>query len=225
MTRGILRRGAGSLGWLLLSLLPGPGAWAAPDWALVREQGPVRLWARAHPPGPFQALRLEMRVAARPAALLAVLRDTSRHSQWLPGSREVRLLARPTPLEDLVYIRLAAPWPARDRELITRSRLEWLPGCGLRLRVWADADALPPTPGLMRIRASQGLWQATPLGAGESLIRLETYTHPGGQLPGWLVNRVAASSAFESFLAIHSLMPRVNAQAVAVVEANCAKNQ
>lgn len=225
MTRGILRRGAGSLGWLLLSLLPGTGAWAAPDWALVREQGTVRLWARAHPPGPFQALRLEMRVAARPAALLAVLRDTANHSQWLPGSREVRLLARPTPLEDLVYIRLAAPWPARDRELITRSRLEWLPGCGLRLRVWADADALPPTPGLMRIRASQGLWQATPIGAGESLIRLETYTHPGGQLPGWLVNRVAASSAFESFLAIHSLMPRVNAQAVAVVEANCAKNQ
>lgn len=225
MTRGILGGGVSPLWWLLLSLLPGHGAWAAPDWTLVREQGPIRLWARANPPGPFQALRLEMRVAARPAALLAVLRDTRRHKQWLPGSQEVRLLARPTPLEDLVYTRLAAPWPAKDRELITRSRLEWLSGCGLRLRVWAEPDALPPTRGLIRIRASQGVWQATPLGAGESLIRLETYTHPGGQLPGWLVNQVAATSAFESFVAIHFLMSRVNAQAVAQVEANCSVNQ
>jgi hypothetical protein len=202
MMRWTSRDGVGAL---LLLLLSG-AACAEPDWALQREQGGVTLWSRPNPPGPFLAFKLDMQVQARPVALLAVLRDTARHTLWLPGSREVRLLAHPSPDEDLVYTRLAAPWPAEDRELITRSRLSWLSGCGFTLRVWAEPDALPPNKGLMRIRASHGVWRAESLKQGESRISLETYTHPGGNLPGWVVNRVAAQAAFDSFTAIKGLM-------------------
>jgi hypothetical protein len=215
------QRGVASV---LLLLLGGPVC-AEPGWTLQREQGGVTLWSRPNPPGPFQALKLEMQVQARPAALLAVLRDTNRHKLWLPGSREVRLLSHPGPDEDLVYTRLAAPWPAKDRELITHSRLSWLSGCGFTLRVWAEPDALPPTKGLVRIRASHGVWQADPLGKGGSLIRLETYTHPGGRLPGWLVNQVASTSAFDSFTAIKGLMQQTKKPTIDLYEADCTESR
>ncbi|MEB5774040.1 hypothetical protein MXE95_08010 [Aeromonas caviae] len=60
---------------------------------------------------------------ADPGALITVLRNTVRHEEWLPQSREVRVLARSGPDDDLVYTRLASPWPVQDRELITRSHL------------------------------------------------------------------------------------------------------
>lgn len=172
--------------WLLWLLCM--QAWAQ-GWQLQAGEAGILLWSRAHPPGAFLALRLEMNVAAPPSALLAVLRDTSRHQEWLPQSLEVSVLAKPAPDEDLVYTRLSAPWPVQERELITHSRLQRLPNCALVLTVWAAPDALPPYPGRVRIRASEGLWEAVPQLNGTTLIRLETYTNPGDNLPAWLAHQ------------------------------------
>ena len=181
---------------VMVALYTGLGTGLAPAGG---EAG-ILLWSRASP-GAFQALRLEMNVAAPPSALLAVLRDTSRHQEWLPQSLEVRVLAKPAPDEDLVYTRLSAPWPVQERELITH-RLQRLPNCALVLTVWAAPDALPPYPGRVRIRASEGRWEAVPQLNGTTLIRLETYTNPGDNLPGWLINPIAAQAALDSFRAI-----------------------
>ncbi|BDN92483.1 hypothetical protein KAM497c_20270 [Aeromonas caviae] len=148
------------------------------------------LWTQPHPPTSFQALRLEMRVNADPGALITVLRNTARHEEWLPQSREVRVLARSGPDDDLVYTRLASPWPVQDRELITRSHLSRRIDCGLTLEVWAEPNALPLHAGLFRIQESAGRWEALPQRDGSTLVRLETYTNPGNNLPGWLVNPI-----------------------------------
>lgn len=184
-------------------------------WQPQQGESGVQLWTRPHPPGPFLAMRLEMRVKADPAALLSVLRDTARHQEWLPKSREVRVLARSGPDDDLVYTRLESPWPVQDRELITRSHLSRRADCGLELRVWAEPDALRLRPGLVRIRVSNGRWEALPQADGSTLIRLETYTDPGTSLPGWLINPISIKTALESFQAIRRLMeaePRARQQ-------------
>lgn len=186
-------------------------AWGA-GWQYRQGEGGILLWTQPRPPAAFLALRLEMIVKAEPAALLAVLRNTARHREWLPQSREVRLLAKSGPDDDLVYTRLHAPWPVQDRELITRSHLIRSADCGLTLEVWAEPDALPLHHGLARIRESSGRWEAWPRADGTTLIRLETYTNPGNNLPGWLVNSMAIKAAMESFKAIRRLMeeqPRV----------------
>lgn len=67
---------------VMVALRAGLGTGLAPAGG---EAG-ILLWSRAHPPGAFLALRLEMNVAAPPSALLAVLRDTARHQEWLPQS-------------------------------------------------------------------------------------------------------------------------------------------
>ncbi|MGY3943707.1 START domain-containing protein [Aeromonas tecta] len=191
----------GVLTLLLISLT----SWGQ-GWQPQQGESGVMLWTQSHPPGPYLALRLEMRVRAAPSALLAVLRDTSRHQEWLPKSREVRVLATSGPDDELVYTRLESPWPVQDRELITRSHVSRRADCGLELKVWAEPDALRIRPGLVRIRDSSGRWQALPQGDGTTLIRLETYTNPGNNLPGWLVNPIAIKAALESFQAIRLLM-------------------
>lgn len=181
-------------------------------WQLRPGKEGILLWTQARPPSPFLALRLEMQVNADPAALLKVLRNTARHQEWLPRSREVRLLAKSGPDDDLVYTRLSAPWPVHDRELITRSHLSRGADCGLTLEVWAEPNALPVQAGRFRIQESSGRWEAQPRPDGTTLIRLETYTNPGSNLPGWLANPMAIKGALESFQAIRRLMeeqPRV----------------
>ncbi|MBV7415103.1 START domain-containing protein [Aeromonas sp. sif2433] len=200
----------GVLALMLISL----ASWGQ-GWQRQQSEVGVMLWTQPRPPSPFLALRLEMRVMADPAALLAVLRNTARHREWLPQSREVRLLARSGPDDDLVYTRLESPWPVQDRELITRSHLSRRADCGLELKVWAEPDALAARPGLVRIRASAGRWEALPQQDGSTLIRLETYTNPGDNLPGWLVNPMAVKAALASFQAIRRLMeaqPRSKSQ-------------
>lgn len=190
----------------VLALLLVAMACRGEGWQPRQGEGGVLLWTQPHPPGPYLALRLEMRVMAAPETLLAVLRDTARHREWLPKSREVRVLARSGPDDELVYTRLESPWPVRDRELITRSHVSWRADCGLELKVWAEPDALRERPGLVRIRISNGRWQALPQPDGATLIRLETYTNPGNGLPGWLVNPMTIQTALESFQAIRRLM-------------------
>lgn len=183
-------------------------------WQLRQGDEGVMLWTQPHPPTSFQALRLEMRVNADPGALITVLRNTARHKEWLPQSREVRVLARSGPDDDLVYTRLASPWPVQDRELITRSHLSRRIDCSLTLEVWAEPNALPLHAGLFRIQESAGRWEALPQRDGSTLVRLETYTNPGNNLPGWLVNPIAIKAAVGSFKAIRRLMeaePRVAA--------------
>lgn len=200
----------GMLALMLISL----ASWGE-GWQPQQGEDGVMIWTQPRPPAPFLALRLEMRVTAEPSALLAVLRDTARHREWLPQSSEVRLLAKSGPDDDLVYTRLTSPWPVQDRELITRSHLIRLANCGLELKVWAEPNALPPHPGLMRIQASAGRWEALPQLNGSTLIRLETYTNPGSNLPGWLVNPMTIKAALDSFQAIRRLMeaqPRVPSQ-------------
>lgn len=194
----------GVLALMLLSL----ASWGQ-GWQPQPGEGGVSLWAQPRPPAPYLALRLEMRVKAAPAALLTVLRDTARHREWLPKSREVRVLARSGADDELVYTRLESPWPVQDRELITRSHVSRRADCGLVLKVWAEPDALRERPGLVRIRASNGRWEALPQSDGTTLIRLETYTNPGNDLPGWIVNPIAISAALESFQAIRRLMEAV----------------
>lgn len=203
--------------WLLwLLCLP---AWGQ-GWQLQTGEAGILLWTRAHPPGTFLALRLEMNVAAPPSALLAVLRDTARHQEWLPQSLEVRVLTKPAPDEDLVYTRLSAPWPVQERELITHSRLRRNADCSLQLTVWAAPDALPPHPGRVRIRASEGRWEALPQLNGTTLVRLETYTNPGDSLPSWLINPIATQAALDSFRAIRRLMEAIPPQ-----PCTCARQQ
>jgi len=94
---------------------------------------------------------------------------------------------------------------------------EWLSrriDCGLTLEVWAEPNALPLHAGLFRIQESAGRWEALPQRDGSTLVRLETYTNPGNNLPGWLVNPIAIKAAVGSFKAIRRLMeaePRVAA--------------
>lgn len=197
----------GALALMLIALT----SWGQ-EWRPEKGEGGVQLWTQPRPSSPFLAVRLEMRVKADPMALLAVLRDTARHREWLPSSREVRLLAKSGPDDDLVYTRLQSPWPVQDRELITRSHLIRRADCGLTLEVWAEPDALAPRPGLYRIRESAGRWEALPQRDGSTLIRLESYTNPGSHLPGWLVNPMTIKAALGSFQAIRRLMeaqPRV----------------
>ncbi len=179
--------------------------WGA-QWQPKPGKNGVALWTQPHPPGTYLALRLEMRVNAPPSALIAVLRDTARHREWLPKSRTVRLLSKSGPNDDLVYTRLASPWPIQDRELITRSHLSRRADCGLVLTVWAEPDALRLRPDLVRIRESNGRWEALPQQDGTTLVRLETYTDPGSGLPGWLVNPITIETALESFQAIRRMM-------------------
>lgn len=195
---------------LLLVAMMGWGKGLPPrqeeKWQPRQGEGGVQLWVRAHPPGSFLSLRLEMRVKAEPAALLTVLRDTARHREWLPKSREVKVWARSGTDDELVYTLLESPWPVQDRELITRSHVSRHADCGLALKVWAEPDALRERPGLVRIRVSQGRWEALPQTDGTTLVRLETYTDPGTSLPGWLVNPMTIKAALESFQAIRRLM-------------------
>lgn len=191
--------------WLIALLLFAQGCWAQ-TWLLQQQDEGVTLWVRPHPPGSFVEMRLEMLVTASPLTLLDVLRDTENHQAWLPESREVRLLARPSVNEDIVYTLLSAPWPLEDRELITRSLLTRAVDCTLSLKVWAVPDVLVPHVGFKRIRISKGVWEAIPQPNGSTLIRLQSYTNPGDNLPGWLVNPVATKAAVRSFKAIRQLM-------------------
>lgn len=159
-------------------------------------RGPHHEVATLHTPGAVW-VRVRGHVDAGLEATCRVLADVERYDEWFPGLTESDVL-RVDPERPLIYGRIAAPWPMRDRDYLSRQRWRRSEG-GFELETLAvseegalGARALPTD--TVRLRRMLTLWQLRPAGDGtrvEYLVR-----EPGARdwIQDLLVKRTAALS-------------------------------
>lgn len=150
----------------------------------------VKLWTRSNSDG-LLSVKAQCQVVTRLSAFVTLMNDVAAMRKLIAYSDGVFVLARPSATTTIVKSRFNLPWPARNRDSVTRSVWQQGPGYQLSLTLTDVGAQYPLTPGYLRMQHVQGQWLLTPLGGGLTQIEYQGTASPGGWLPTWLVNRMS----------------------------------
>jgi hypothetical protein len=100
------------------------GAVADEVWRLYKTEAGISMQQRHLQQGRKKLLQVKVQLdyQGSVSAFLHLLNDTNNATLWLHNVAQVKLLAKPSLTEDLVYTGFSAPWPLTERELVSCSQ-------------------------------------------------------------------------------------------------------
>ncbi|GAA6186312.1 START domain-containing protein [Aliiglaciecola sp. NS0011-25] len=187
---------------LCLSLLLHVQTFAKPsreNWLLAKQTEHIKIHTVEDVSG-YVWLKATITVKGVPEDFLTLLDNTAIAASWIDNCEKVELLASPSPVEKIVKTTFNAPWPAKDREMITKSFTEIDSATHtIRIQVQDYSEYYPPNNTLVRIQNVRGNWRITATSKNTMQIEYIGYGEPSGNLPIWRANKLVVSSMFKTF--------------------------
>lgn len=180
-------------------------AFATP-WAFVKSEDGITIHKRDHGNGLVE-VRAQMQVETSYSGFLLLLEDSDNVPNWIDNVSHSEVLMQISTNENIVYTQFKAPWPARDRDMVTYSKYEVEEG-QFTLIIKDASNYLAKESGYIRIRDVDAIWTLQPLTNGFTHINYTAYANAGGILPDWLMNRLSANNAFSTFQKLRNQLPK-----------------
>ncbi len=138
-------------------------------------------------------------------AFLNLLNDTQNASEWLSHVNSVKSLPWDKKAEDIVVTTLNAPWPLKDRVMLTHSCHQRVSNNSSKLLIKSvdehqGANFLPQESFMKYIFVSpiKGSWLLEET-SNTLLITHQIYADPQGNIPHWLSNKTALKGVKQTF--------------------------
>jgi hypothetical protein len=173
------------------------GAEDAAGWQKVRVRDGITSYRRERPGQALAAFRAQLTLEVDMWTVLAVLEDVNRASEWTAHCLEMRKLRGVSHRDMLVYAVTDAPWPVRDRDVVTRVVTHVLGPRDLVIEIHA-VDHLPPTSGVVRVPVLDARYVLHQREDGRVNIEYAIEADPGGTLPDWVKNLVGRDLAHDT---------------------------
>jgi hypothetical protein len=165
-------------------------------WQRTQEADGITTWKREQPGQELPTFRARTVMSASLWELLAVLEDVDRASEWTANCEEMRSLSGSNASRMLVYARMDAPWPVRDRDVITEVTTSYFGWRGLKVGIRSVSRAeVPERDGLVRIPRMVASYTFEAFSSQKTQVAYQIDLDPGGTLPDWLKTLVARDLA------------------------------
>lgn len=183
----------------LLFILFAPLAFASGErgWQFAKTYDGITLHTRPHSDGLVE-IRAQMFISTSYSAFLLLLEDSEHVPKWIDNVSHSRVLKQISANENIVYTQFAAPWPAADRDMVTYSQYQ-VNEQAFKLVIRDAPATFPKQEGYLRITGVSAEWVLEKLDNGTTHIEYTAFANPQGQLPDWLVNKLATDSALATF--------------------------
>lgn len=182
----------------------------ATQWQFVKSESGITIHKRNHGNGLVE-VRAQMQVETSYSGFLLLLEDSDNVPNWIDNVSHSEVLMQFSSNENIVYTQFKAPWPARDRDMVTYSKYEVKDG-QFTLAIKDASNYLAKESGYIRINEVDALWVLQPLTNGLTHITYTAYANAGGILPDWLMNRLSANNAFSTFKKLKDQLPKYQGQ-------------
>jgi hypothetical protein len=196
------------LRWLarvLIVLVVFPRVALAQEWEEVRREAGITSWKREGDERPIYRARATLDASVWDA--LAVLDDVDRACEWTSHCAEMRRHRTLSAREVLVYARMDAPWPVRDRDVVVNVTVESGASDELTIRIRAThAPELPPTRSAVRMPVFAAHYRFISRNDRRTDVEYQLEFDPGGALPDWLKTLVVKNLAHDT---LDDLLDRV----------------
>ncbi|MDR9827600.1 START domain-containing protein [Vibrio sp. FNV 38] len=191
------------------------------NWKEVKDKKGVKVYNQSIEGSSFKAFRAEMTIEANLTTLIAAFNDVEVGTQWVENVDEMHLVHSTSITDTVTYTLTKAPWPVANRDAVVHNITTQDPETlVVTIDQAAVADFLPRNKGTVRIEQLNSTWTFTPVNEQETYITYQVFTEPGGQLPAWLVNTVAVSQPYKTFLGLREMAakPQYQQQVVSHIQ-------
>jgi hypothetical protein len=148
----------------------------------------------------FKSVKASFTVNARLSQLVAFVLDVNNYCDWQYHTVRAQLLKKINEQEVMYYTEIAAPWPVSNRDMVVDlkfsqdSRTKVLTITSQTVPRW-----VPEKDHIVRVPMSQGSWTVVPLSSSVLKVEYFVLIDPGGSVPAWMINMVAAQAPYDSF--------------------------
>jgi len=175
------------------------------EWEQVSQNTNLAIYVRHRPNSAIEEVRGIGEFKAPIAVLKGILADVSKYSEFMPYTKESRVLPQDA---QLCYMVLKPPlvgsldYTIRVHEELTKSADG---GATYRSR-WelANTDGPPPQPGVIRVTVNEGSWLLEAIG-NQTRATYTLFTDGGG-IPALIMNIANKQSVSQLFEALHTRM-------------------
>ena len=138
-------------------------------------------------------------VETNPHTLIALLADVSFSSKWIDNCLEVKILNEASPSERLIHTFFAAPWPVKDRDMVTLSTTTFTNNT-FQITI-SDRNDATPSPSKVCAHAKHAWIMGSQCTRKWKKAKSLTQGggNPGGKLPTFIANKEMISSMFKTF--------------------------
>ncbi|MFH4667379.1 START domain-containing protein [Vibrio alginolyticus] len=198
-----LRMGALTLATLISA---GTDAIANENWQFESDKNGITIYSREHSDGLVE-IRARMFTPTSYGAFLTLLEDSDNIPNWIDNASHSRVLNQISATENIVYTQFKAPWPAKNRDMVTYSKY-WVDELGFTIEIKSAPDSyLAEQNGYVRIRSVDATWELQKLTNDTTLVEYKAFADPGGLLPNWLINKLSKESAWATFSNLRKELP------------------
>jgi ribosome-associated toxin RatA of RatAB toxin-antitoxin module len=182
---------------------------AQSDWRFTTEKDGIKVYSKTVSESKVKALKVECIINASAAQLVALLLDVKAAERWVSHTKSCTLLKRVSDAELYYYSEVNLPWPLENRDFVAHVQVSQNPSTKV---VTVNAPAIPgmlaARKGIVRVSQSKGLWIITPLDKERVKVSYSLQVDPGGVIPAWAVNALAAQGPLESFQNMKRELPK-----------------
>ncbi|EGQ8490295.1 hypothetical protein GTP20_20210 [Vibrio alginolyticus] len=198
-----LRMGALTLATLISA---GTDASANENWQFESDKDGITIYSREHSDGLVE-IRARMFTPTSYGAFLTLLEYSDNIPNWIDNASHSRVLNQISATENIVYTQFKAPWPAKNRDMVTYSKY-WVDELGFTIEIKSAPDSyLAEQNGYVRIRSVDATWELQKLTNDTTLVEYKAFADPGGLLPNWLINKLSKESAWATFSNLRKELP------------------
>ena len=141
------------------------------------------------------------------SALVKLFSEVSKFPTWGYKISESKLLKKVSATEIYYYSVIDFPWPMSDRDVIMHSTLSQDPKTGIVTSLSeAVPDYLPEKEGLVRMTIADTKWIIHKASGGNINVEYYIHSHPGGNIPAWLVNMAIDVGPRETIKAMRDIL-------------------
>jgi hypothetical protein len=172
-------------------------------WEKVYSEGDTTAYVGKDNKSGLTQCKVETVTSASVDALVALNTDYQNLANWMETAIAVEQLQFNAPNDYVLHFIWDSPWPVKDRESVTHSRLSRNNDGSVSLKFVSENDLLATTEARVRIPLVEGFWHFIPQDSGGTKVVYQSMVDPGGDVPLWLVNLTVTEAPFKTVLNMH----------------------
>lgn len=176
---------------------------ATENWEVQKDDDGIKVYSRKTNSG-YEEIKATTIVEALPIDMLTLLDNVAIASKWIDSAEKVELINSPSENERIVHSYFQAPWPVKNRDMVTHSKTIFKQAGDVEIIVTDYSHVIPASNQYIRMENVRGVWSLKILAHGKMRVTYEGYGEPAGGLPVWLANRLVKSSTFNTFKQLRS---------------------
>ncbi len=171
-----------------------------PEWKLTKDKQGIKIWTRAIKDTPYKEYKA---ITHAKTNLKSVTHELLNAPLYMKNCKEgVSHLVKVNPDGHyFFYVKNKFPWPVKDRDVVSRLRVQKISDDTIKLHINAAPEEIPLERNTLRIRELSGYWLLEEQGS-EVKITQQLYINPEGSLPPFITNSLLITGPFKTFTAL-----------------------